>query len=257
MNTFHRLFTLLLSGALTWIFSSPSLADVDIHDLLAEDKEVVVGYIEFPPVFFTNDEGKPEGYLIDLARMLMEKKKYSWRAVSRPTRRMAIELADGKIDLWIGLSTLPEFTDATLVGDSIVARIELNAYWQGDKKVINRVEDLVGESVVLLHGFSYGGAISFLRDPVNRIRDCSAFNHAQAIGMLKVKRCDYLLNYDGPMRLELKKQPVQDLHRKRLSSLDARFVVSKKRNHAAMLLNDLENALHELVAEGKWFLPPP
>ncbi|WLQ12807.1 transporter substrate-binding domain-containing protein [Hahella aquimaris] len=256
MNTFHRLFTLLLSGILAWI-SSPISANVDVHDLLAENKEVVIGYIEFPPVFFTNEEGKPEGYLIDLARMLMEKRHYSWRAVSRPTRRMAIELADGKIDLWIGLSTLPEFTGTTLVGDSIVARIELNAYWQGDKKTINHIEDLVGESVVLLHGFSYGGAIRFLRDPVNRIRDCSAFNHAQAIGMLKVKRCDYLLNYDGPMRLELKKQPVQDLRRKRLSSLDARFVVSKKRDHAAKLLNDLESALNELVAEGKWFLPPP
>ena len=43
---------------------------------------VEIGYIEFPPVFFTDSQGKPGGFLIDLADQVLTKAGYQWNATS-------------------------------------------------------------------------------------------------------------------------------------------------------------------------------
>ncbi|RMF12970.1 MAG: hypothetical protein D6758_14075 [Gammaproteobacteria bacterium] len=220
----------------------------------AKKKPVKVGYIEFPPVFWTAPDKTPKGYLIDLARMTLERSGYAWTAVSRPTRRMAVELVDGRIDLWIGLPTLPEFRGTTLIGPSTVATIELNAYWMESTPPINGWQDLLGKSAVVVHGFSYGGKILNLKDPANGTRVCEAYSHEQGLAMLKAGRCEYFLDYTGPMREVLRKHPIPELRKHRLQALDAHFVVTRKRPDARQLLDDLENAYAELVAEGAW--PP-
>ncbi len=221
---------------------------------LAKAQEIAVGYIEFPPVFSTNEEGNPEGLLIDLAKMVIPKAGYRWAAHSRPTKRMANDIVNGDLDLWIGLSTLPEFENTTYIGKPVVATIELNAYWLGDKQPIRRKEDLSGKRIITLHGYSYGGWINYIQSPINNVTECRSFTQSQAVNMLKFNRCDYLLNYSGPMKNKLKEIPIKALKHNRISSLEARFVVSKKTKHAQQLLKALVTAYNELLSEGHW--PP-
>ena len=72
--------------------------------------------------------------------------------------------------------------------------------------------------------------------------------------MLKHNRCDYLLNYSGPMKNMLKQVPIDALNKSRVSTLEARFVVSKKTPNAQQVLQNLVTAYDELVSEGMW--PP-
>lgn len=215
---------------------------------------ITMGYIEFPPVFFTNFSGEPEGLLIDLARQVIPKAGYRWRHRSLPAKRMAQEIADGKLDLWIGLSTLPEFEGTTLVGDPVVATIQLNAYWLGDKPPIKAKEDLNGKRIITMHGYSYGGWIQYIQDAAHQIVECRAYDHRQAVDMLRLGRCDYLLNYSGPMKDELARAPIAALQLQSISALEARFVVSRKSKYADHLLNSLLMAYGQLVAEDQW--PP-
>jgi len=223
-------------------------------DDISNAQEIAVGYIEFPPVFSTNEMGKPEGLLIDLAKMVIPKAGYRWTAHSRPTKRMANNIVNGDLDLWIGLSTLPEFENTTYIGKPVVSTIELNAYWLGDKPAILSKEDLSGKQVITLHGFSYGGWINYIQNPLNNVTECRAFTHEQAVNMLKHGRCDYLLNYSGPMRDMLKQVPIKALQKNRISALEARFVVSKKTKNAQQLLQALVTAYNGLVEDGMW--PP-
>ncbi len=216
--------------------------------------EIALGYIEFPPVFSTDALGEPKGLLIDLARMVIPKAGYSWKAHSRPTKRMAKDIVNGNLDLWIGLSTLPDFENTTYVGQPVVSTIELNAYWVGTKTPIQSKEDLSGKRVITLHGYSYGGWINYIQDPANDVIECRSFNQEQAVNMLKYGRCDYLLNYSGPMKNQLTTIPIKELNKNRISALEARFVVSKKAKNAPQMLKSLVNAYNELVAEGRW--PP-
>lgn len=241
-------FRLLLVGILITLNLSANDA---VND---EANTIALGYIEFPPVFSTNSQGKAEGMLIDLAALVLSRAGYQWKTYSFPTKRMADSIARGQLDLWIGLSTLPEFESTTLVGKSTVATIELNSYWLGDLPPIKTKEDLRDKRVITMHGFSYGGWASYIHDPENKITECRAFTHEQAVNMLKYKRCTYLLNYTGPMQKQLAVINVPDLEKYRISALDARFVVSKKYKHAEQLLQNLEKAYEDVVAEGLW--PP-
>ncbi len=226
---------------------------LSVHAIEPEDtREVSIGYIEFPPVFSTNSEGEPEGLLIDLAKMVIPKAGYRWKARSLPAKRMAETVVKGELDLWIGLSTLPEFEDTTYIGRPVVATIELNAYWLGDRLPIHREQDLSNKRVITLHGYSYGGWIKTIQNPANQVIECRAFSQEQAVNMLKYGRCDYLLNYTGPMKNQLRYTPIEDLRHNRISALEARFVVSKKAENAQQLLRSLVKAYYELVAEGRW-----
>ncbi len=222
--------------------------------LKAEPPPVRLGYIEFPPVFSTNEAGEAEGMLIDLARMVLPRAGYEWTARSFPAKRMAESIARGNLDLWIGLSTLPEFTGTTLVGPSTVATIELNSYWLGDKPPVQSKEDLEGKRIITVHGFSYGGWVTFIQSPASKVVECRAFTHEQAVQMLKYKRCDYLLNYTGPMKQQLASSNIENLRVHRISALEARFVVSKHYPEAEILLEKLEASYETLVQEGLW--PP-
>lgn len=237
---------------LTIILASLSLnANADDAN---DTQEIDLGYIEFPPVFSTDEQGNPKGLLIELAKMVIPKAGYKWTPHSRPTKRMANDIVTGELDLWIGLSTLPEFEGTTLIGKPIVSTIELNSYWLGDKPAIHKKEDLSGKRVITLHGYSYGGWITYIQNPVNNVTECRSFSHEQAVNMLKYDRCDYLLNYAGPMKNKLKLIPIDQLNTTRISALEARFVVSKKTENAQQLLESLVKSYYELVDEGRW--PP-
>lgn len=222
---------------------------------LEPEKTVLkIGYIEFPPVFFTNEDGDPEGNLITLAGIVLPKAGYDWTASSYPTKRMVKMIITGELDLWIGLATLPPFKDTTYVGESTVTTIELNAYRIGYKADINTKEDLIGKDVIIMRGYSYGGWINFIKDSNNNINFIEIDNHKQGLLMLQVNRADYFLDYTGPINNELRDIEIPNLTSNRISAFEARFVVSKKTKNGAEVLENLERAYKSLVSEGE--LPP-
>jgi polar amino acid transport system substrate-binding protein len=220
-----------------------------------ENRIVKMGYIEFPPVFFTNDRGKPEGFLIDLAEMVLSKAGYELSARALPTKRMAKELAAGKIHLWIGLATLPQFEGTTYIGRSEVARNRLRAYYAGATRSIRNKTDLSGRSVLIMRGYSYGGWIHFIKDPANNVRYIETDGHIEGFRMLKAGRAEYFLNYRSPAETALKSLSFSDLSFSEISSFGTYFVVSKKAPGAKTLLRNMESAYRALVQSGRWNPP--
>lgn len=222
---------------------------------ITPEKQVLkIGYIEFPPVFFTNENGEPEGNLISLAGKVLPRAGYDWTASSYPTKRMVKMIITGELDLWIGLSTLPPFQDTTYIGESTVTTIELNAYRVGNKENITSKGDLVGKDIIIMRGYSYGGWINFIKDSNNNINFIEIDNHKQGLLMIQANRADYFLDYTGPINNELKNIEIPNLSSNRISAFEARFVVSRKTKNGAKVLENLERAYKSLVSEGK--LPP-
>lgn len=205
-----------------------------------------VGYIEFPPVFFTNDQGQPEGFLIDLTRNVIREAGYLSSFKTYPTKRMAQYLAEGKIDLWVGLPTLPEFQGTTYIGESKVAAIHLHSYSIGDKPPIHEKQDLVRKKIIILRGYSYGGWIKFIEDPSNNVDFQIVSSHSAGLQCLALGRKDYLLDYEGPVKNALKKTPVSGITSNKISSLNVFFVVSRKCPNAETVLKRLEDAYQRL-----------
>lgn len=226
------------------------------HPAHADDIQTIrMGYIEFPPVFYTDDNGAPQGLLVDLAREVVPAAGYDLELRPLPVKRMANSLINGTIDLWAGLKTLEGFEGNTVAGDSILLQICLNAYTLGEAPDISKKEDLNRKMVIGLRGFSYGGWVSYLKDPDNAIDFIEVDSHESALKVLERNnktgtKC-FLLDYEQPVNKALKTYPVEGLKKSSLSCLDAYFVVSRKTPQAETVLKRLENTYKKLKNSGK------
>ncbi len=214
-------------------------------------KKLTLGYIEFAPYTFTNDAGKPEGMLIDLAAKVFPEAGYEWDAVSYPVRRLVEFLVSGDLDIWMGLKTLPVFKGKTYIGNEIVASLVLNAYTTGNNPPVIKKEDLSGKSVIILRGYSYGGWINYILDKKNNVSYIKANKHLSALKMLQAKRADYLLDYRDPIDRALKKFDLPELKHNQISSLPCYFIVSKKIKDGADVINRLETVYRQKKQSGQ------
>lgn len=211
-----------------------------------EDKVIKVGYIEFPPVFSTDQQGNAVGSLISLTQKVLEHAGYKPKFQSLPTKRLSRHLVDGKVDLWVGLSTIPLFSGNTLIGQSEVMKITLQAYSLGKKESILSEQDLRHKSIIILRGYSYGGWINFIKDPKNKVHFLEVDSHKKALELLSHRRADFLLDYKGPISRALKTMKTEGLRSQEISSFPARFVISKAIKNAPLILQDIERAYRNL-----------
>lgn len=247
-----RILLLCLSLSLGTLFIT---MESQCRALAAEPQTIRMGYIEFTPVFYTDAEGVPQGLLVDLARQVVPAAGYQLKLESLPVKRMANRLIKGEIDLWAGLKTLEGFEGNTFAGDSILLQICLNAYTLGEVPAISKKEDLNQKMIIGLRGFSYGGWVTYLKDPANEIDFIEVDSHQSALKVLERNnktgtKC-YLLDYEQPVNKALRTYPVENLRKNPLSCLDAYFVVSKKTPNAKTVLGRLESAYKEMKKQGK------
>lgn len=209
-----------------------------------------LGYIEFPPYTFTDESGKPAGLFIDLAKKVYPAAGYDFTAVSYPVRRLASYIGSGDLDIWMGLKTLPEFEGKSYVGKSVIGELVLRAYSRGKKPPISSQNDLNGKSIIVMRGYSYGGWITYIEDPKNKINHIKANKHDAAFNMLLAGRADYLLDYKDPSDTALQKIRIPDLSFNQISALPCYFVVSKKLPDGQDIVDKLDKAYEKLKKQG-------
>lgn len=233
-----KVLTLLLASL---FFSFPMIAAVSVK----------YAYIEFPPISYTDQNGNPAGSLINIASRIFEKANLQWSAQAYPTSRMVKYLAEGKLDVWIGLTSIPELQSTTLVGNSTPIILKLNAYSVDQQHQVKTPQDLVGKSVIIIRGYSYGGWINFIKNRNNNISYIEVNSHETALNALGKKRAEIMLAYQSPMNAVLENIQIKNLHFSNILSLDCRIIVSKKSQNAAKLLQDLEAAFISLHMDGQ------
>lgn len=219
---------------------------VDAHAITLK-----LGYIEFPPFTYTDDHGKPAGILIDLAKKVYPEAGCDFVAVSYPVRRLASYIGSGDLDIWMGLKTLPEFEGKSYVGKSVIAELVLRAYTRGKKAPILTQADLAGKSIIVMRGYSYGGWITFIEDPKNKVNHIKANKHDAAFNMLLAGRAEYLLDYKEPSETALQKIKIPDLSYNQISALPCYFVVTKKLPEGQEIVDRLDKVYEKMKKQGK------
>lgn len=206
------------------------------------------GYPEQPPRAFTNSKGEADGYYPKLLRVLLSRAGIPWQSGSYPARRLMINLGTGEINFSI-LVKNPLLDKCCLYGSKPVWFDELRAYYISSKPPVRKKEDLVGKRIITLAGFSYGGLISFIEDPENRIENHPAQSHEAAFEMLDAGRADYVLDYAEPASAEgLAKHPVANLRSDVLDTVHMYFVLSRDYPNAHAVLDRLE-AIYQKMRE--------
>lgn len=227
------------------------IAFLGIGMTVAEANTIRMVYIEAPPFYFTDKDGRPQGILIELMNQVAKKAGYELEAFSYPAKRMAHKLIDGEADIWLGVATIPDFEGKTLIGNTELINVVLNVYYIGNKKVLLDKKDFSGKSMIVLRGYSYGGLINYIKDTANRVTYYETGSHASAFKMLKNGRADYLLDYSIPADRTMRIVKISGLKSARLSSVPLKFVVSRKTPDAPNVLKNIENAYKALLQTGE------
>lgn len=201
-----------------------------------------LGYIEFPPYYFTNERGQAEGHLIELSRLLADAAGYDLDVRALPTRRAAKMLAAGEIDFWLGLATITEQTEQVLTSQVVVDKIQLQMYSLSPLPDVVDKEYVAGRKVVMLRGYRYGGWADFIQAPESNTDFYLANNHRQAVKMLVGRGYDFLLDYRLPINRTLKKIDAPPLFVTDIFSLNVHILVSAHHPQAHGLLKQFESA---------------
>lgn len=215
-----------------------------------------IGYVEFPPMTYTDKNGQAAGFIIDIAARSLEKAGFEWSAISLPAKRMANSLVTGNIHVWLGLATMEQFNGTTFVGKSVVEQLVLRAYTMGDKPPILTQQDLQGKTLLLLRGYSYGGWSSFIKDPANKINYLEFDSHTKAFERLeklsqKIPET-YLLDYKHPSEVVLLELDIDGIQFNQVSSFDMHFIVTRKLDGAENILSRIETAYQQLRSSGSF-----
>lgn len=209
---------------------------------------LTIGYVEFPPFSYTNLNGQADGSLIELAKIILAKTGHQYEMVLLPSKRMMSYLSTGVVDAWISVSSHHLLSDIAIVGKQVIGQLKLNVYNLNFEKTVELV-DLKNKTVILIRGYNYGGLIDYINSKDNNIKAFTTNTHHSAVNMLLAKRADYMLGYEAPVLIELKKQKIPNLQSNTILELPLYFVVSKKTLNAKKLLNEFEKTFFELAKE--------
>ncbi len=211
--------------------------------------ELRVGYIEFPPFNYTDESGEPAGPWVDMTEAVAEMAGYAVKWKSLPIARVYRYLAQGNIDLWLGVADLPVLKDKVVESASSPMTIRLMAFHKKGVPDITSVSELEGKRLLLIAGFTYLNVLDNVDlDPE---KTAAAPNHHAALTMMQLGRADYLLDYDEPVYAEQQKFPELALEGAPIYQLRGAFVVSRQHPDAQRVVDRLDAVYQSLIALGQ------
>lgn len=218
-----------------------ALASFPSHAANAEDRPVIRGaFIEFPPLAYTTDTGEVEGTFIDLSETIADRAGYHITWQELPIERVYLYLEHGDIDMWLGSAGVPELAPYTREADFHTGSIRLNAYSREGAARIASIEDLRGQSLILIRGYTYWRLLDPLKeDPDTQVT--IAPSHLSALRMLAFKRGDYLINFQSPMDNLLQDAPLPNLQYDNLLDWPLTLVFSEKAAGTDRMVEDLNS----------------
>ncbi|MCP4159554.1 MAG: transporter substrate-binding domain-containing protein [Deltaproteobacteria bacterium] len=200
-----------------------------------------VGILHFPPYFIYEEDKELSGTLLKLMKKVLNRTGIEYSVQGFPPSRLYNNLKVGNVDIWLGIKGVKAYDKEVLYSKASPAAIDLRIFTRGDVIIPSKKKSLNGKGIIVIRGYSYGGLIDYLKNPINEIKIYPTNNHIQAIRMLKAKRANYLLDYRRPANWTGKALS-SDLTDKSLKKINLYFIVSKKSKDHVKLMNMIETA---------------
>lgn len=206
---------------------------------------VTVGYYEFPPLSYTDANGKPQGSGIKLAESMLTELGYNIVFKGLPSARLYAQLIAGEVDLWPGSLGKQELAGHVLESSIYISEATLALFYHPLTPAPQLPDGLQNKKIILISGYSYWPPVTeWLADPKLNITTVRTSKHEAATAMLLRNRGDYLLNYITPMQEAQQQLGMTEIKLPYVSinSMPLTFIISKKSPYASQLLKGLEEA---------------
>ncbi|BES73796.1 transporter substrate-binding domain-containing protein [Marinobacter nanhaiticus D15-8W] len=214
-----------------------------------------IGYVEFPPYEYQDEQGNAAGSFIELTRLVAKEAGYRPEFIYLPPSRLYLYLREGRIDLWPGLTYIPPLQGHVLTSKSTPMLVELSAWHLKETAPVARFDDLRDSRLILISGYTYGGLSTYLtRQPDIRLSYSST--HQSAVDMLRLKRGEYLLDYREPVEALGATQSMDDLRHSFIRDCVTAWLFSMEQDKAEQFREDFDRAFARLQARGELPVTP-
>ncbi|WP_419765046.1 MAG: substrate-binding periplasmic protein [Arcobacter sp.] len=213
---------------------------ITIDCLAVDEIDIKYGYPD-QSIFIATVNGKeqPTTPMLFVANELFKKANLTWRATAYPAKRLFNNLKSGETNFSI-LVRASSLLESCIFSKEPVYTTNLNVYSLGNKPVIATKEDLVGNRVAIIRGYSYGKLRKFIQDPKNNIKNEVTNTHSSAFRMLELGRVDYVVDYASAAKDIIAENSISDVRVDTLSPLNIYLVISKSYSNADELMKKLE-----------------
>lgn len=213
---------------------------------------VKVGFYEFPPSIYTDEDGKAKGPVVSLVRRMLSRAGYRAQFRSLPSARLYNGLIDGSVHLWAGATGKPALREHTLETRRALSEVTMNLYFRPDTPPPKIPEGLAGRDVILISGYSYWPSVSrLLNDPQLAINTHSTSTHTAALEMLQRRRGDFIIDYQIPVNEARKELGMDELPFVILERMPIKYIISRKAPGAEALRDALDRAYDQMQADGE------
>lgn len=201
---------------------------------------VQVGITHFPPLYVVDKQQALGGILLDLMEQSLNRAGLAYRVQGYPPKRLYFGLAEGKVDLFIGIKGNPLYDNKVIYSINPVSYIELRIYALPGQEIPHTAAHLVSRRIAMIRGYGYGGLRPLLLSAKNKSFVTELNTHKNALAMLQSGRIQYLLDYKKPVETTLRKYAFEDFDYYTLSKIPTYFIVSKASKNPTELMQLLE-----------------
>ncbi len=211
---------------------------------------LTVAYTEFPPLEFKGDNNQASGQFIDLTRQVAAEAGYELEFVFLPISRIYFYLKSGVIDLWPGVTQIPELQGLVLESEISTVPVRLSVWSLDGTAPVTRFESFHDRILILITGYTYGGLRDYLEQQ-DSIRLTYAPNHLAALRMLQRGRGHYLLDYQFPVREVMKANGIGGIQEQELRTRYSAWLFSRQNPRSLRLRREFDAAYRRLEARGE------
>ncbi|MGO1463482.1 MAG: substrate-binding periplasmic protein [Marinobacter sp.] len=211
---------------------------------------VRIGYTDFPPMEYQNEQGEPAGHFIELTRNVVQEAGYEAEFIYLPVSRIYLYLKNGTIDLWPGVSGITDLEGEVLESWMNVYPVHLSAWYLESSGPLVHLDQLQGKIAIVISGYTYGGLLSWLKQS-SQVRLTQAPNNRAALEMLKLKRGDYVLDYREPVEMILNETADGTIRGVNIRSRYSAWLYSLASPRAAVLRDAFDDAYLSLLRRGE------
>ena len=209
-------------------------------------KPINVGIVHYPPLFVLGKNKQPSGILPDIIRDTLTRAEIDFQFNAYPIKRLYASLVSGEVNLAVGLKGVPVYHQHVLYSRQPITTIEVAVYALSNQKLPSSFAELVGKRVGLIRGYTYSGNRKLFMTEDN-LKNITTINTTRnGLVMVEKGRIDYMLAYKNSSEAALAERPIRGLKNKILSDAHIYFILNKKTQNAAQIMNLINSAFQQI-----------